>query len=317
MNFYEHHIGDWDSATAHLSLLEEAVYGRLIRLYYRTEKPIPADVAQACRLVRAVTKQERQAVKVVLSEFFVQAADGWRQKRCDEEIARYHQGDDERAQKQAHETERMRRHREERSRLFGELRERGITPKWDTPITDLRALHKRIRNGPATDLQREQVECCNGPATDLQREQVECCNGPATATQYPLPTTQEPEKGETPLPPLPPDGGGDDEKPPDPFSAFWAAYPRKVGKEAARKAWLRLPRPADTLRTVLAALQWQRESDQWTRDNGQFVPNPATYLRQQRWLDEPPRAQIVALTSVGQRNMAVAQRWLEAQEASA
>jgi uncharacterized protein YdaU (DUF1376 family) len=89
LNFYEHHIGDWDSATAHLSLLEEAVYGRLIRLYYRTEKPIPADVNQACRLVRAVTKQERQAVQTVLSEFFVQGPDGWRQKRCDEEINRY------------------------------------------------------------------------------------------------------------------------------------------------------------------------------------------------------------------------------------
>jgi uncharacterized protein YdaU (DUF1376 family) len=89
VNWYEHHIGDWDSATAHLSLLEEAVYGRLIRLYYRTEKPIPADVNQACRLVRAVTKQERQAVQIVLSEFFVEGADGWRQKRCDEEIARY------------------------------------------------------------------------------------------------------------------------------------------------------------------------------------------------------------------------------------
>ncbi len=89
MNFYEHHIGDWDSATAHLSLLEEAVYGRLIRLYYRTEKPIPADVNQACRLVRAATKQERQAVQIVLSEFFVQGPDGWRQKRCDEEIDRY------------------------------------------------------------------------------------------------------------------------------------------------------------------------------------------------------------------------------------
>jgi uncharacterized protein YdaU (DUF1376 family) len=89
LNFYEHHIGDWDSATAHLSLLEEAVYGRLIRLYYRTEKPVPADLPQACRLVRAVTKQERQAVQTVLAEFFVQGPGGWRQRRCDEEISRY------------------------------------------------------------------------------------------------------------------------------------------------------------------------------------------------------------------------------------
>lgn len=89
MNFYEHHIGDWDSATAHLSLLEEALYGRLIRLYYRTERPIPGDLGQACRLVRAANKQERDAVRTVLEEFFSLTPDGWRQHRCDAEITRY------------------------------------------------------------------------------------------------------------------------------------------------------------------------------------------------------------------------------------
>ena len=89
MNFYEHHIGDWDSATAHLSLVEEAVYSRLVRIYYRSEKPIPADLKQAARLVRAQSKPEREAVQVVLEEFFVLGPDGWHNKRCDAEIVRY------------------------------------------------------------------------------------------------------------------------------------------------------------------------------------------------------------------------------------
>lgn len=89
MNYYEHHIGDFDSATAHLSLLEDAVYRRLICLYYRSEAPIPADIKQACRLVRASSKAERDTVVDVLGEFFTLADDGWHNARCDEEIARF------------------------------------------------------------------------------------------------------------------------------------------------------------------------------------------------------------------------------------
>jgi len=86
VNFYKHHIGDYAQATGHLTWVEDMAYTRLMRLYYSTEKPIPVDVAQACRLVRATSKVERQAVEQVLREFFVLEADGWHQKRCDAEI---------------------------------------------------------------------------------------------------------------------------------------------------------------------------------------------------------------------------------------
>lgn len=89
MNYFELHIGDIDSATAHLSMLEDGAYSRLMRLYYRTEKPLSADVRQICRLMRAQTKPERDAVQAVLSEFFELQEDGWHQHRCDEEIARF------------------------------------------------------------------------------------------------------------------------------------------------------------------------------------------------------------------------------------
>ena len=89
MNYFEHHLGDYDGATAHLSWLEDCAYRRLICLYYRNESPIPADLKQACRLVRAATKPERDAVEQVLREFFELRDDGWHQERCDQEIARY------------------------------------------------------------------------------------------------------------------------------------------------------------------------------------------------------------------------------------
>lgn len=89
LNYYEHHLGDYAAATGHLSLLEDAVYMRMIRRYYIDEAPLPADRAKIARLVGARSEDEIAAVNVVLDEFFLEQADGWHSKRCDEEIARY------------------------------------------------------------------------------------------------------------------------------------------------------------------------------------------------------------------------------------
>lgn len=71
-----------------------------------------------------------------------------------------------------------------------------------------------------------------------------------------------------------------------PFELFWRAYPRKVAKVLAAKAWRRLnPTPALTAQ-IMAALGRQKRTEQWTKDGGQFVPHAATWLNQQRWLDE-------------------------------
>ena len=67
------------------------------------------------------------------------------------------------------------------------------------------------------------------------------------------------------------------------FDAFWEAYPKKTGKEAARKSFARAK--AD-IGTMLSALEVQKQSEQWTKNNGQFIPNPTTWLNQGRWEDE-------------------------------
>ena len=68
------------------------------------------------------------------------------------------------------------------------------------------------------------------------------------------------------------------------FARFWQAYPKKIGKQAARKAFLRAEVPLDTL---LSALERQRGDPQWQRENGRFIPHPVTWLNQARWEDEP------------------------------
>ena len=71
------------------------------------------------------------------------------------------------------------------------------------------------------------------------------------------------------------------------FDLFWKAYPRKVGKQNALKVWVKAKHSQDTLDAILAALLWQTKHDDWTRDNGRYIPMPETYLRGERWKDEP------------------------------
>lgn len=70
------------------------------------------------------------------------------------------------------------------------------------------------------------------------------------------------------------------------FERFWSAYPRKVGKDAARKAYFvalgKIP-GHDPPGELLAALE--RVKATW--DDAQFIPHPRTWLAQGRWQDEP------------------------------
>ena len=80
------------------------------------------------------------------------------------------------------------------------------------------------------------------------------------------------------------------------FEEFWKAYPKKVGKQSARAAFLKVSVP---LQTLLDALRQQAQSPQWNRDGGRFIPNPATWLSQQRWEDQLPRSKKVPMGATG------------------
>ena len=74
----------------------------------------------------------------------------------------------------------------------------------------------------------------------------------------------------------------------DRFNRFWKAYPKKVGKGAAERSFKKYKPNEVLLVAMLEALKLQRRSDQWQRDGGQYIPNPATWLNQKRWEDEAP-----------------------------
>lgn len=86
MNFFPFHLGDYAAHTAHLELMEDLAYRRMLDAYYLREGPLPSDPAEVARLIRM--RQHVQDVESVLREFFTLSDDGWRHTRCDEEILR-------------------------------------------------------------------------------------------------------------------------------------------------------------------------------------------------------------------------------------
>lgn len=68
------------------------------------------------------------------------------------------------------------------------------------------------------------------------------------------------------------------------FGLFWQAYPKKKDKETARKAWNKIP--AELHPEIYASLAKQRQSQDWTKEAGKYVPLPATWLNGKRWEDE-------------------------------
>lgn len=90
MNYYPHHIGDFNSATRHLTRIERSIYRDMIEMYYDTEQPLPLDRGALCRKLMARSEEESTAVEQVLNEFFTETEQGWTNGRCDKEIEAYH-----------------------------------------------------------------------------------------------------------------------------------------------------------------------------------------------------------------------------------
>ena len=73
------------------------------------------------------------------------------------------------------------------------------------------------------------------------------------------------------------------------FQAFWSAYPRKTAKANAFKAFEKLNPDGDLIKIMLGALSRWSKSEQWIKDNGQFIPHASTWLNGRRWEDELPQ----------------------------
>jgi uncharacterized protein YdaU (DUF1376 family) len=217
MNYFQFHIGDYKSATSHLSNEEDLAYRRLLDMYYDTESPIPLETQWVARRIR----MDCQVVDLVLKDMFLQTQEGWRHSRCDQVIADYHA-------------------MAEKNRANGRLGGRKKNPMGSQVLTDSQPIAK------------------------------------ATINQEPRTINQEPLTKENPQ----------DKPADDLFDLFWKAYPKKMAKDAAKKAFTKRNVGKQLLHEILMSLEQHKKTDQWKKDGGQFIPAPATWLNQGRWQDE-------------------------------
>jgi hypothetical protein len=70
----------------------------------------------------------------------------------------------------------------------------------------------------------------------------------------------------------------------DGFDIFWNSYPRKVNKREAIEKWNKAKLP--NIEIILKAFEEQKNTDQWQKDNGKFIPHPTTWINNERWNDE-------------------------------
>ena len=89
-------------------------------------------------------------------------------------------------------------------------------------------------------------------------------------------------------PPISPAGGEyvKDDLDTQRFESFWSMYPKKIAKANARKAWNKLKVDGPLYTEIMKGLTLHKKSRDWIKDEGQFIPHPATWLNGRRWEDE-------------------------------
>lgn len=72
------------------------------------------------------------------------------------------------------------------------------------------------------------------------------------------------------------------------FDSFWNAYPKKVGKQKCID-WFKKHKPSQELTNkMLATIELWKKSEQWSKEKGQYIPQPYTWLNRGGWDDEAP-----------------------------
>jgi len=70
------------------------------------------------------------------------------------------------------------------------------------------------------------------------------------------------------------------------FNLFWEEYPKKVNKVTALKSFEKLNPDKHLLDVIIKGIAFFKETKEWKKDDGQFIPYPTTWLNNKRWEDE-------------------------------
>lgn len=152
--------------------------------------------------------------------------------------------------------------------------------------------HQRVRDSKEKYPGLDQAD----ESGDLQQTAASCGELPRVAADCGLNPIQSESESES----NPKRARGED------FDTFWTAYPKKVDKKKAQAAFEKINPDGELMNTMLSSLAAWKKSAQWTKDGGQFIPNPTTWLNGRRWEDEVPKAgaagKKVSAQAYGQRD---------------
>lgn len=70
------------------------------------------------------------------------------------------------------------------------------------------------------------------------------------------------------------------------FELFWSVYPNKKSKKTAFEKFKRIDFKKTSFESIIISLEKQKQSDDWTKNGGQYVPMPQTWIFNERWTDE-------------------------------
>lgn len=164
-------------------------------------------------------------------------------------------------------------------------------PGYSAALWELHAIGYAVRDYLFWNDSRERIQAQRVEAKERKRKWDEKRRSEQRTEQHSerVPNSVQNGRHTTPLHSIP---RTEKESPSDSpsFAVFWEAYPRKVGKDAARKAFAKRKPDADLLDVMLSALSAQSRSEQWRKDGGRFIPHPSTWLNEGRWQDEPEKS---------------------------
>jgi len=280
MHTYDFHIGDYARDTAHLSLLEHGVYRLLLDRAYSDEAPLTTETPKLMRKLGAKTAAEQKAVETVLEEFFTKTPEGWTHKRVIKELE--------------------------------EARGRSLKSKYSQVLRWWR--HNKWPNEPTLAAYMANPTSYHDPVTGHIRQPNEGNTVVSNRNSYQPPTAnrQPPTaKDSTPIVPKgtnetdslalsssDPDESPTPAPPPSPAQkkkgvaaaaeSIYAAYPRKIARDAALRAIRRrIEQGADPTQLLTATEAFHAATDRWPSDDRQFIPHPATWFNRGSYADDP------------------------------
>ncbi|MFW1952193.1 YdaU family protein [Acinetobacter beijerinckii] len=255
MHYYERNIGDYHRKAGRLNILQHGVYTLLIDACYDREKFPTLD--EAIDWVWAMTDEEIEAVKFVLRKFFTCGEDGvYTQNRIQEDLNKYKDF----CAKQA------------------ENGKKGGRPKGSKNQDNSGNCGNDLGNsGFDENSQENPSETQNNPNEANESQQKpkptnHLTNKPSNQDKKICPSDDEQKQGQAVI-----------ERE---FEKFWNAYPKKQQKKPTFDKFKKINFKKYPLEMILSALEKQKESPQWQKENGQFIPMATTWIYQERWNDQ-------------------------------